>query len=227
MSWTRPASKCLGVDCIYEGGRSLYIQPDECVDCGAYEPVCPVEAIFTKMMSRTNDGNRTFSANADFFDDPVRRAVPARSARPTTILSSPHRADRGVVAFFFGACRNGNQWVTHHAVRSVRTLPDFPWDTIAGAKATAAHPDGIVDLSVGTPVDAVDPLIRRALDDGRRSGYPRRSVPPTFRGRHRSADQALRDVGTGYRPDPAPVIGTKEAIAGLTIDPGSVPVRRW
>jgi ferredoxin len=34
------------VDCIYEGGRKLYIQPDECVDCGACEPVCPVTAIF-------------------------------------------------------------------------------------------------------------------------------------------------------------------------------------
>lgn len=34
------------VDCIYEGRRSLYIQPDECVDCGACEPVCPTEAIF-------------------------------------------------------------------------------------------------------------------------------------------------------------------------------------
>jgi NAD-dependent dihydropyrimidine dehydrogenase PreA subunit len=34
------------VDCIYEGPRSLYIHPDECVDCGACEPVCPVEAIF-------------------------------------------------------------------------------------------------------------------------------------------------------------------------------------
>ena len=33
------------VDCIYEGNRSLYIHPDECVDCGACEPVCPVEAI--------------------------------------------------------------------------------------------------------------------------------------------------------------------------------------
>ena len=33
------------VDCIYEGGRSVYIHPDECVDCGACEPVCPVEAI--------------------------------------------------------------------------------------------------------------------------------------------------------------------------------------
>ena len=34
------------VDCIYEGSRSLYINPNECVDCGACEPVCPTEAIF-------------------------------------------------------------------------------------------------------------------------------------------------------------------------------------
>jgi NAD-dependent dihydropyrimidine dehydrogenase PreA subunit len=34
------------VDCIYEGARALYIHPDECVDCGACEPVCPVEAIY-------------------------------------------------------------------------------------------------------------------------------------------------------------------------------------
>ena len=34
------------VDCIYEGNRVMYIQPDECVDCGACEPVCPVEAIY-------------------------------------------------------------------------------------------------------------------------------------------------------------------------------------
>ncbi|MEV4840984.1 ferredoxin [Nonomuraea sp. NPDC049486] len=33
------------VDCIYEGARMMYIHPDECVDCGACEPVCPVEAI--------------------------------------------------------------------------------------------------------------------------------------------------------------------------------------
>ena len=34
------------VDFIYEGKRMLYIHPDECVDCGACEPACPVEAIF-------------------------------------------------------------------------------------------------------------------------------------------------------------------------------------
>jgi NAD-dependent dihydropyrimidine dehydrogenase PreA subunit len=34
------------VDCIYEGGRTLYIQPEECIDCGLCETVCPVAAIF-------------------------------------------------------------------------------------------------------------------------------------------------------------------------------------
>jgi ferredoxin len=34
------------VDCIYEGDRMLYIHPTECIDCGACEPACPVEAIF-------------------------------------------------------------------------------------------------------------------------------------------------------------------------------------
>ena len=33
------------VDCIYEGERKSYINPKECIDCGACEPVCPVEAI--------------------------------------------------------------------------------------------------------------------------------------------------------------------------------------
>jgi NAD-dependent dihydropyrimidine dehydrogenase PreA subunit len=34
------------VDCIYDGARKSYIQPDECIDCGACEAVCPVVAIF-------------------------------------------------------------------------------------------------------------------------------------------------------------------------------------
>ena len=33
------------VECIYEGDRMLYIHPDECIDCGACEPVCPQGAI--------------------------------------------------------------------------------------------------------------------------------------------------------------------------------------
>ena len=34
------------VDCIYEDDKMLYIHPDECIDCGACEPECPVNAIF-------------------------------------------------------------------------------------------------------------------------------------------------------------------------------------
>lgn len=34
------------VDCFYEDDHMLYIHPDECIDCGACVPECPVEAIF-------------------------------------------------------------------------------------------------------------------------------------------------------------------------------------
>ena len=36
------------VDCIYDGLRKGYINPNECVDCAACEPVCPVTAIFSR-----------------------------------------------------------------------------------------------------------------------------------------------------------------------------------
>ena len=34
------------VDCFYGDENMLYIHPDECIDCGACEPACPVEAIY-------------------------------------------------------------------------------------------------------------------------------------------------------------------------------------
>jgi NAD-dependent dihydropyrimidine dehydrogenase PreA subunit len=37
--------QCCPVDCIYEGLRKRYINPDECIDCGACLPECPVDAI--------------------------------------------------------------------------------------------------------------------------------------------------------------------------------------
>ncbi len=39
------------VDCIHDEGdvdRMLYIDPDECIDCGACEPACPVSAIYAE-----------------------------------------------------------------------------------------------------------------------------------------------------------------------------------
>lgn len=51
------ASPCVGVkdtactevcpvECIYDGGDQYLINPDECIDCGACVPACPVSAIF-------------------------------------------------------------------------------------------------------------------------------------------------------------------------------------
>ena len=55
-----------------------------------------------------------------------------------------------------------------------RRLPDFPWDTLADVTAKArAHPGGIVDLSVGTPVDDTPGFIQQALADASNApGYP-------------------------------------------------------
>lgn len=54
------------VDCIYEGERMLYIQPDECTDCGACVEACPAEAIFYEL--QVPKKWRDFkAANAEFF----------------------------------------------------------------------------------------------------------------------------------------------------------------
>ena len=58
------------VDCIYEGERMLYIHPDECVDCGACEPVCPVEAIYYE--DDLPEKWRVYAGeNLRFFTDPL------------------------------------------------------------------------------------------------------------------------------------------------------------
>ena len=56
------------VDCIYEGDRMLYIHPDECVDCGACEPVCPVEAIYYED-DVPEEWSQYYTANVEFFKD--------------------------------------------------------------------------------------------------------------------------------------------------------------
>ncbi|EGD22308.1 succinyldiaminopimelate transaminase [Prescottella equi ATCC 33707] len=98
-----------------------------------------------------------------------------------------------------------------------QSLPDFPWDSLASAKEKAqAHPDGIVNLSVGTPVDPVAPGIRDALASASAEpGYPTTHGTDALR-KATSASLARRYGMTGV--DPAailPVIGTKEVIAWL------------
>jgi succinyldiaminopimelate transaminase len=97
------------------------------------------------------------------------------------------------------------------------SLPVFPWDTLADVTTKArAHEGGIVDLSVGTPVDPVAPLIRAALAAASAApGYPTTAGTPALR---RSAVAALeRRYGVTDLPEQAvlPVIGTKELIAWL------------
>jgi succinyldiaminopimelate transaminase len=97
------------------------------------------------------------------------------------------------------------------------SLPVFPWDTLVDAAATArAHPGGIVDLSVGTPVDPVAPVIQQALAAAAAEpGYPYTAGTPQLRA---SAVAALsRRYGVTGLAEHAvlPVIGTKELIAWL------------
>jgi NAD-dependent dihydropyrimidine dehydrogenase PreA subunit len=54
------------VDCIYEGEDQLYIHPDECIDCGACVPECPVTAIFDEEEVPPNWASYT-AKNRDVF----------------------------------------------------------------------------------------------------------------------------------------------------------------
>ena len=96
-------------------------------------------------------------------------------------------------------------------------LPDFPWDHLtAHAERARAHPDGIVDLSVGTPVDPTPAVIQAALSEAADSpGYPltigrvetRQACIDWLARRHGVTDLGLDAV--------LPVIGSKELIGSM------------
>ena len=58
------------VDCIYEGGRMFYIQPDECINCAICVSVCPVDAIWCET-EIPDDANQFIAINAEFFGEDV------------------------------------------------------------------------------------------------------------------------------------------------------------
>jgi len=96
-------------------------------------------------------------------------------------------------------------------------LPDFPWDTLtAYGDRARTHPDGIVDLSVGTPVDPTPEVVRRALADAADApGYPQTWGTPALR-EAVVAWYARRRGVPGL--DPAgvlPTVGSKELVALL------------
>lgn len=96
-------------------------------------------------------------------------------------------------------------------------LPDFPWDTLAPyADRARAHPGGIIDLSVGTPVDPTPAVVQRALAGAADApGYPTTWGTPALR-EAVAAWFARRRGVPGIDPDGVlPSIGSKELVAWL------------
>jgi succinyldiaminopimelate transaminase len=104
-------------------------------------------------------------------------------------------------------------------------FPEFPWDTLAAAKSRAsAHPGGLVDLSIGTPVDPTPAVARDALVGAADSpGYPTVFGPETLR--QAAVDWLERRFGvTGLTADQVlPTVGSKELIANLPTQLGLGP----
>ena len=94
-------------------------------------------------------------------------------------------------------------------------LPDFPWDALApyGEKARA-HPQGIIDLSQGTPVDPTPEFIQQALRDSSNSpSYPVTAGTPELRAAIKK--WATERLGATGDFDVLPIIGSKELVAWL------------
>ncbi len=104
------------------------------------------------------------------------------------------------------------------AAQSVsRRLPDFPWDRIAGHKErAAAHPDGLVDLSIGTPVDPTPAAVQAALSAAADApGYPTVWGTPELRAAIIGYLQR-RCGAVGLGEDCVlPTVGSKELVAAL------------
>lgn len=95
-------------------------------------------------------------------------------------------------------------------------LPDFPWDRLASYAATArTHPDGIVDLSVGTPVDAVPASVQAALSGATNTpGYPLTAGTAALR--EAASAWAARTLHATVDPSAIlPTVGSKELVALL------------
>jgi len=94
-------------------------------------------------------------------------------------------------------------------------LPDFPWDSLVPVRErAAAHPDGVVDLTIGTPVDSVPSGVRAALDAASDAhGYPLTVGTAELRAAIRGWLERRRGVRaeTGVLP----TIGSKEMVALL------------
>lgn len=98
----------------------------------------------------------------------------------------------------------------------MRALPVFPWDRLTPyAERARAHPDGLVDLSVGTPVDPTPEVVRQALRDAADApGYP--YTAGTAAVREAAAGWLARRLGVEVdAANVLPTIGSKELVSSL------------
>lgn len=110
---------------------------------------------------------------------------------------------------------------------TVGSLPDFPWDSLAPARARAtafadpslgAAGEGIVDLSVGTPVDPTPEVVRAALAAAADApGYPQTSGTPDLREAVAAWFARRRGVPDVDPAGVLPTVGSKELVAWLPL----------
>lgn len=106
----------------------------------------------------------------------------------------------------------------------MKSLPDFPWDSLAPAKERArafssddpAQGDGIVDLSVGTPVDPTPQVVQQALRDAADApGYPQTWGTPDLREGIAAWFERRRGAPDVDPDGVLPTVGSKELVAWL------------
>jgi succinyldiaminopimelate transaminase len=101
----------------------------------------------------------------------------------------------------------------------VLELPDFPWDSLRDHKRrAAAHPEGMIDLSVGSPVDDTVPAAALGLSEATNApGYPLTSGSPELVSAMVSWWQTQRSASAIAADNVLPVIGSKETVALLPL----------
>jgi succinyldiaminopimelate transaminase len=94
-------------------------------------------------------------------------------------------------------------------------LPDFPWDALAPyGEIARKHPAGIIDLSVGTPVDPTPEFIQEAFRAASNSpSYPVTIGTPELR--DAISQWAIKTLGATGDFGVLPLIGSKEFVAWL------------
>ena len=104
-------------------------------------------------------------------------------------------------------------------------LPDFPWDSLRPYRERAAeHPDGVVDLAVGTPVDPTPEIARTALSAAANApGYPTAVGAPVVRAAIIEWMERRRGVAGLSDNEVIPTIGSKESVALLPLHLGAGP----